>query len=167
MESKTYVFGNEGSTSNNGMLGLLAPLLQKQGVDPNVLLAMKGMVSYLRYNGYHFSKKMCEWAVKQMYKYDPSSKRDVSVSFWDKEKVDSLLLGQGIEVKNKVGYDHVYVANMARADFYKSSIKDEEQLAQFIKDMVDDADQKDGFIFNRFYADCCHNGVPIPWEDVL
>lgn len=42
MESKTYVFGNEGSTSSNGMLGLLAPLLQKQGVDPNVLLAMKG-----------------------------------------------------------------------------------------------------------------------------
>ena len=42
MESKTYVFGNEGSTSNNGMLSLLAPLLQKQGVDPNVLLAMKG-----------------------------------------------------------------------------------------------------------------------------
>lgn len=42
MESKTYVFGNEGSTSNSGMLGLLAPLLQKQGVDPNVLLAMKG-----------------------------------------------------------------------------------------------------------------------------
>ena len=42
MESKTYVFGTEGSTSNNGMLGLLAPLLQKQGVDPNVLLAMKG-----------------------------------------------------------------------------------------------------------------------------
>ena len=42
MESKTYVFGNEGSTSNNGMLGLLTPLLQKQGIDPNVLLAMKG-----------------------------------------------------------------------------------------------------------------------------
>lgn len=41
MESKTYVFGNEG-TSGNGLLGLLAPLLQKQGVDPNVLLAMKG-----------------------------------------------------------------------------------------------------------------------------
>ena len=40
MESKTYVFGNEGG-GQNGMLGLLAPLLQKQGVDPNVLLAMK------------------------------------------------------------------------------------------------------------------------------
>lgn len=130
-------------------------------------LKPEAMVAYLRYNGYHFSKKMCEWAVKQMYKYDPSTKRDVNISFWDKEKVDALLLGQGIEVKNKIGYDHVYVANMARADFYKSSIKDEEQLAQFIKDMVDDTDQKDGFIFNRFYADCCHNGVPIPWKDVL
>lgn len=63
-----------------------------------------GMVSYLRYNGYHFSKKMCEWAVSLMYKYDPSSKHDVSISFWDKEKVDALLLGQGVEVKNKIGY---------------------------------------------------------------
>ena len=52
MESKTYVFGNEGSTSNNGMLGLLAPLLQKQGVDPNVLLAMKvTMVSVVKVDG--------------------------------------------------------------------------------------------------------------------
>lgn len=39
-EAKTYVFGNEG-TSNNGILGLLAPFLQQRGVDPNVLLAMK------------------------------------------------------------------------------------------------------------------------------
>ena len=23
------------------------------------------------------------------------------------------------------------------------------------------------FVFNRFYADCCHNGMPIPWEDLL
>ena len=53
-------------------------------------LKPEGMVSYLRYNGYHFSKKMCEWAVSLMYKYDPSSKRDVSVSFWDKEKVDAV-----------------------------------------------------------------------------
>ena len=41
-ESKTYIFGENQNGSSNGMLGLLAPLLQKQGVDPNVLLAMKG-----------------------------------------------------------------------------------------------------------------------------
>ncbi len=36
-ESKTYVFGND---ANNGMIGMLAPLLQKQGLDPNMVMAM-------------------------------------------------------------------------------------------------------------------------------
>ena len=40
--SKTYVFNPEGSGNNGGMLSLIAPLLQQKGVDPNVLLAMKG-----------------------------------------------------------------------------------------------------------------------------
>lgn len=38
MESKTYVFGDGGGS--NSMLGLLAPMLQKTGLDPNLLLAM-------------------------------------------------------------------------------------------------------------------------------
>lgn len=33
-ESKTYIFGENQNGGSNGMLGLLAPLLQKQGVDP-------------------------------------------------------------------------------------------------------------------------------------
>lgn len=40
--SKTYVFNPEGSGNNGGMISLIAPLLQQRGVDPNVLLAMKG-----------------------------------------------------------------------------------------------------------------------------
>lgn len=36
-ESKTYVFGND---ANNGMISMLAPLLQKQGLDPNMVMAM-------------------------------------------------------------------------------------------------------------------------------
>lgn len=39
MESKTYVFGNEGN-GQGGMMSLLAPLLQQRGLDPNLLLAM-------------------------------------------------------------------------------------------------------------------------------
>lgn len=40
-------------------------------------------------------------------------------------------------------------------------------FAQHSKEMADDPDQADGFVFNRFYADCNHNGVGIPWDDVL
>lgn len=36
-EEKTYVFGE---SANNGILGLLGPMLSQRGVDPNVLLAM-------------------------------------------------------------------------------------------------------------------------------
>ena len=44
-ESKTYIFGENQNGGSNGMLGLLAPLLQKQGVDPNVLLAMRATMA--------------------------------------------------------------------------------------------------------------------------
>lgn len=51
---------------------------------------------------YHFSKKMCEWAVSLMYKYDSSYKRDVSVSFWDKEKVDRGLTYSSLSERRSV-----------------------------------------------------------------
>lgn len=107
----------------------------------------EGMIAYLRYNGWHFNKKACEWAVSQMRKYNPVTKKDEEVEYMDKDKVESILTKQGVTLENNVGYDHVYVANMVKADFYKSSIEDEAHMALFVKDMVDDTDQKDGFIF--------------------
>lgn len=86
---------------------------------------------------------------------------------WTKEKVEQTLHKYGIVLDNAIAYDHVYVLNMALADFYGSSITDERALALFVKDYVDDEDQPDGFIFNRFYADCALAGTPIPWEDIL
>ena len=38
--SKVFMFPENG-TNNNGLVSMLAPLLQQRGVDPNVLLAMK------------------------------------------------------------------------------------------------------------------------------
>ncbi len=40
MESKTYVFGQDGNGQNSGIMSLLAPLLQQRGLDPNLLVAM-------------------------------------------------------------------------------------------------------------------------------
>ena len=97
----------------------------------------------------------------------PATGKEERLEMLPKEKVEEMLQTNGLQLENLVGYDHVYVANMCRADFLGKSIKDEQQMAQYVKDMVDDTDQKDGFIFNRFYADCCHNGMPIPWEDLL
>ena len=119
------------------------------------------MKAYLRHNGWHFNKKMCEWAVKQM------RKNGKPIKMVDKEEVEEMLKKHDIELENNVGWDACYICNMARADFYASSITDEKALAQFVKDYVDDEDQQDGFIFNRFYADTCFNGVGIPWDEIL
>lgn len=119
------------------------------------------MVAYLRHNGYHFNKKMCEWAVKQM------RKNGKPIKVMSNDEVMEMLSKYEIELENNVGWDACYVCNMARADFYASSISDEKALAQFVKDYVDDEDQQDGFILNRFYADCAHNGVGIHWDEIL
>jgi hypothetical protein len=39
-ETKTYVFPESGNSGGSGMMAMLAPLLQKNGLDPNLLLAM-------------------------------------------------------------------------------------------------------------------------------
>ena len=47
---------------------------------------------------------------------------------------------------------------MCKADFMGSSITDEEHLAKYIKDVIDDEDAYDGIVFNRWYADMCKIG---------
>ena len=124
-------------------------------------LKPEGMTAYLRYNGWHFSKKMCEWAVRQM------RKGGKPIEMIKKDRVDEMLQGQSLTLENDIGYDSVYVANMAKADFWNSSITGEAQLAQFIKDMIDDPDATEGFIFNRFYADCMFMNNPIDWDEMI
>lgn len=119
------------------------------------------MIAYLRHNGWHFSSRMCSFAVSLM------RKNGKPITPLSKEEVDRLLLKYDVRLENSVGYDYVYVANMCTADFYGSSIIDERAFAIFIKDYIDDPDQPDGFVFNRFYADCSMAGIPIPWEHIL
>lgn len=125
-----------------------------------------GMEDYLAFNGWHFNKKMCEWAVSKMYKINVAKRKEY-IAPYTKETVESLLKANNVKLDNEVGYDAVYVANMAKADFYGSSISDDMHLAKFIKDYLDDPDGYDGIVFTRFYADCIGSGTPIMWEDML
>ena len=36
-----------------------------------------------------------------------------------------------------------------------------------LQDVIDDADADEGYIFNRFYADCMFMNNPIDWDDVI
>lgn len=126
-----------------------------------------GMKNYLSIYGWHFSKKMCEWAVSRMYKDEKETKTEQHNSDYTRDKVDLLLKRYNLKLENNKGYDDVYVANMCKFDFLGSSIDNEMKLAQFIKDYIDDADAYEGMPFTRFYADCIGSGTPIIWEDMI
>jgi hypothetical protein len=61
----------------------------------------------------------------------------------------------------------MFVFHMAKSDYWNSSITDERQLLQYVKDYIDDCDGYDGLPMTRFYADCIGSGTPIMWEDMI
>ena len=86
---------------------------------------------------------------------------------YTKEAVDNLLKVNNISIKRNKLYDAVYVANMCKADFLGKSVPTETHLARYVKDVLDDVDADEGFVFNRFYADTMFMNDPIEWEDMI
>lgn len=118
---------------------------------------------YLSRYGRHFNRKMYEFAVSGMEKSSNGAKMEPLT----KEEFQSRMKSAGIELQYDVMCDGMFVMSMAMSDFYGTSLLNDQQLAQYVKDYVDDVDQADGFIFNRFYADCVLKGIPIDWEEML
>lgn len=125
----------------------------------------EGMKLYINNYGCHFNKKLCDEAVSRMYKEANGKKEKVQP--YTKEQVDDLLKKYNIQLQRGKLYDCVYVANMCLNDYLGKSVPDLPHLAMFIRDMIDDPDAEDGFIFNRFYADCMFMDNPIDWEDMI
>lgn len=124
-----------------------------------------GMEEYLDFYGWHFNKKMEEWAASKMYKEVGGKKQYITP--YTKEDVEALLERTGVKLDDGVNYDAVYIANMAKADFLNSSIQDEVHLAKYVKDVCNDPDAYEGMPFTRFYADCIGKGCPIYWEEMI
>ena len=121
------------------------------------------MDAYLSRHGYHFSKAMFTWAVSMMEDRNGDPARLV-----DKERVDQILSANNVTVKNKTGYyDVAYVYNMARNDYFGSSITDEAHLSKFVKDYLDDKDGSKTRAFDEFYAKTIALGIDIPWADMI
>lgn len=125
----------------------------------------EGMVNYLRYNGPHFNKKLLDFATSKMLKGPEQLRRPITP--FSKEEIDNILKTHGVQLKNNQLYDYLFVANMCKADFLGSSISDNAHLAKYIKDVIDDDDAYDGIVFNRWYADMCHQGIVINWEEMI
>lgn len=123
---------------------------------------------YLANFGHHFNKKLCDYAVSLMKKRGPDGKPQ-PITPMTREEVNSLLQTNGVELKNNVLYDHVFVANMVKSDQLGSSVPDAKHHALAIKDYIDDIDKAEGYLFDRWISDLCGLGprfIPY-WEDMI
>lgn len=120
------------------------------------------MEEYLSDYGYHFNKHLFEFAVGMMEDRDGEM-----LDPWDKKKVNEFLESQDVEIENDMGHDVAYVLNMARADYFGSSIKDDKSLALFVKDYLDDPDGAETRAFDEFWIKTVALNIPIFWDEML
>lgn len=125
------------------------------------------MERYLSYYGLHFNKKLFEFAVSMMKKVDKIAGRTEKVSPVKMENLQVMLSRYGVEVEPTDVYDALYLATMVKADFWGSSIEDEEHMARYIKDVICDPDGYEGIVLCRFIADCNAKGIGIFWDMML
>ena len=120
------------------------------------------MEEYLEEYGFHFNKRLFEFAVGMM-----KDRNGQKLAPWDKDKCTEFLKNHGVTPRNNLGHDSAYVLNMARSDYYGSSIVDETHLAVYVRDYLDDIDGAPTRAFDEFYMKCIALGVPIFWDEMM
>lgn len=125
----------------------------------------EGMMIYINNYGCHFNKKLYEEAVRRMYRKVNGKKEYMNV--YTKEHVNNVLAANNVILERNKLYDACFVFTMCAADFLGKSVPNEQYQAKYVKDLIDDADAEEGFIFNRWYADQMFMNNPIEWEDMI
>ena len=65
------------------------------------------MREYLSYYGWHFSKRMCDWAVSCMKTRDEATGKAKKLEPWSRQEVEDMLKRNGVTIENDKGYDCV------------------------------------------------------------
>lgn len=130
-------------------------------------LIPEDMQQYLSFYGYHFNKKMCDFAVGNMMKEDKATGALKNITPMTLEEMKTLLEKHKVKFDTNELYDALYVANMCRADYLGSSVPDEEHLVKYVEDVLCDPDAAEGQIFARYLADCSMQGCVIFWDLML
>ena len=126
-----------------------------------------GMEEYLATYGWHFSKKLCQWAVSRMKYKDERTGQDQHVQMMSKEDLDTMFQRFGVDPTEFTGYDAVYVFHMAKADFGRGSLSDDHRLIMYVKEYLQDPDGYDEIAMTRYYADCIGRGEMPDWEECI
>lgn len=121
-----------------------------------------GLVEYIERHGRHFGKALFEFAVSLMRGRDGRP-----LEIWDGERCSAFLKEQGVIPSRGNDHDAAYVVNMARADYYGSSLDDPRHLALFVRDYLDDIDGSPSRAFDEFCAKVKALKTDVPWDKLV
>ena len=125
------------------------------------------MEQYMSFYGLHFNKKLCDFAVGMMEKEDKATGEMKRITPMTYAELKPILEASHVKLQPNDTYDAVYLTNMVKADYWGSSIEDEEHMARYIEDVICDPDGYDGIVFCRFVSDCNAKGIAIFWDMML
>lgn len=118
--------------------------------------------TYIAENGWHFTRKACDYAVRHL-----SGKDGKPIKPLSREEVDAMLDKHGIKLEKNRGWDYVYAANMARSDMDGSPLSDDKSQAAYVKVLIDDPDAADGEIMGCWYTKMIFRRIPVDWGAFL
>lgn len=124
--------------------------------DPNY-------TEYVMKYGHHFNEKLSEYASKKMEikKGDPEH-------YWTREQVITAMEKMGLSIP--MGWracDAHYLANMAYADYFGSSLPSEELCLKFVHDFMTDPDGYNCKAFFHYTTDIMSLGEFVNWAEML
>lgn len=128
------------------------------------VLMPKEKQQYIVLYGRHMNKLMYEHAASLMRRENKQTGKMDKIPAFRQDEVDNILKRHNVTVENKGGWDYVYVAQKARADYLGGSVPDEQRLAMHIKEVCDDVDAPDGLIFREWCVRMDAAGEGVPWE---
>lgn len=130
-------------------------------------LIPEDMQRYLSFYGFHFNKKLCEFAVERMQREDKTTGIVKKTEPMQLDELKELLTKHKVEIEPNDWYDALYLACMVKSDFWGSSIEDDEHMARYIEDVLCDVDGYEGIVFSRFLADCSAKGIVVFWDRMI
>ena len=141
-------------------------MIMYEETDNPLDLTPEAYREYRQLHGPHFNQKLCAFAVSLMKRADDKG-NEQPIKPMEREEVDRILSDYNIRLEHQAGYDHVFAANMCKADYLGESVPGMEHLAKYVKNVIDDPDGYDGIVFCRWFADVCQKRVEVPWTELL
>lgn len=119
-------------------------------------------------DAYHgnFSRKLAQWAIKNMKMKDSATEKEKSITIRSVDDVMEILRANGVDIPDEYIYMAWYLYHMAIAD-YPKALSTDKQRSLFVEETILDPDGEPSNVLACFEAKMCNAGIPIYWERMM